>query len=115
MTTPAALPDVLFDTDALPWTCAQAKGVSYKSLRYEGDTHSGAVLVHMCPETVYPENLVHKGMDIFVLDGEISIATAHLPRGSYAHVAPGAHTAPSTREGCVLFVTFPGRVENIHS
>ena len=113
--TSSALPDVLFDTEALPWTCAQAKGVSYKSLRYEGDTHGGAVLIHMCPETVYPTNLVHKGMDIYVLDGELSIATSHLKRGSYAHVAAGAKTAPSTRDGCVLFVTFPGRVENLHS
>ena len=115
MTQHAAQPDVLFDTDALPWTCAQAKGVSYKSLRYEGESHSGAVLIHMCPETEYPENLVHKGMDILVLDGELTIAETALHRGSYAHVPAGARTAPTTREGCVLFVTFPGRVENLHS
>ncbi len=115
MTSQAALPDVLFDTDALPWTCAQAKGVSYKSLRYEGETHSGAVLIHMCPDSVYPENLVHKGMDVLVLDGELSIGSAALNRGSYAHVPAGARTAPVTRDGCILFVSFPGRVENLHS
>lgn len=110
-----SLPDALFDTESLPWTCAQAKGVSYKSLRYDGDSHSGAVLIHMCPETAYPLNLVHKGMDILVLDGDLAIDTAALQRGSYAHVPAGAKTAPTTREGCVLFVTFPGRVENLHS
>ena len=114
MTLNLAMPDVLFDTEALPWTCAQAKGVSYKSLRYDGDSHGGAVLIHMCLETTYPQNMVHKGMDILVLDGELQIAHAALHRGSYAHVPSGAQTAPSTRAGCVLYVTFPGRVENLH-
>lgn len=110
-----ALPDVLFDTESLPWTCAQANGVSYKSLRYDGESQGGAVLIHMCPESTYPQNLVHAGMDIFVLDGELTIADAALQRGSYAHVAAGAHTSPTSQAGCVLFVTFPGRVENLHA
>ena len=115
MTQNIPMPDVLFDTESLPWTCAQAKGVSYKSLRYDGESHGGAVLIHMCPATTYPKNLVHKGMDIMVLDGEVTIADAALHRGSYAHIAAGAQTEPSTQTGCVLYVTFPGRVENLHS
>lgn len=108
-------PAVQFDTEFLPWTCADAKGVSYKSLRYDSETHAGAVLIHMCPETTYPEHLAHAGMDILVLDGDLSIAGAPLVRGSYAHVNAGNRAAPQTAEGCVLYVTFPGKVENLHA
>ena len=111
----AHLPAVQFDTESVPWTCADAAGVSYKSLRYDGETHAGAVLIHMCPQTTYPEHLAHAGMDILVLDGDLSIAGTALVRGSYAHMQAGDRAAPLTRDGCVLYVTFPGKVENIHS
>jgi hypothetical protein len=36
-------------------------------------------------------------------------------RGAYAHVPAAAVLAPHTDSGCVLFVTFSGRVENLHA
>lgn len=108
-------PDMIFHTEEVPWTCGVAKGISYKSLRYDGETHAGAVLIHMCPETTYPSHLAHGGMDILVLDGDLTVAEAPLQRYSYAHLPVGATSSPVTRDGCILYVTFPGKIENLRN
>jgi hypothetical protein len=101
-------------TDDLPWACAPARGVSYKSLRFDPDTGAGVVLIHMTPHTRYPQTLAHDGMDVIVLDGEATVAGHALQRGGFAHVPPGTVDQPATTKGCVLYATFSGRIEHVH-
>lgn len=101
-------------TEDMPWACATTRGVSYKSLRFDPETGAGAVLIHMCPGTAYPRHKVHAGLDMLVLDGDLRIGDQTVARGSYAHVPAGALHAPTTTGGCVLFASFPGKVENLH-
>ncbi len=101
-------------TDDLPWACAPAMGVSYKSLRFDPDSGAGAVLIHMTPQTHYPRTLAHDGMDVIVLDGQAIVAGHPLQRGGFAHVPPGTVDQPYTEQGCVLYATFSGRIEHLH-
>ncbi len=103
----------IHDTDDLPWRCAPTRGVSYKSLRYDPETKAGAVMIHMCPNTTYPRNIMHGGAEMFVLDGDVVVGGVALRRGCYTYVAAGCESEPRTTGGCVLFVTFPGRIENL--
>ncbi len=102
------------DASDLPWMCAETRGVSFKSLRFDHETRAGAVLVHMCPGTTYPRHHVHAGEDVYVVDGELILDERALGRGAYVWVAPGTVQAPRTDRGCVLFVTYPGPVEHLH-
>ena len=103
---------IILDAEDMPWTCAYSKGVSFKSLRYDPLTKSGAAMIHMCPGSAYPRFKATKGQDIFVVDGDVHVGDNHVQRGAYAWVAPGASQAPHTDKGCVLFVSFPGGVEH---
>jgi len=99
----------------MAWSCHPHVGVSFKSLRYDHDDKSGAVMIHMCPNTSYPEYRSLAGQDIFVVDGELIVGDESVKRGAYAFVAPGTRHAPRTEHGCVLFVSFPGEIEHIHA
>ena len=100
------------DAEDMPWTCAYSKGVSFKTLRYDPLTRSGAAMIHMCPGAAYPRFTATKGQDIYVIDGEVHVGGTHALRGAYAWVPPGSAHAPHTDKGCVLFVSFPGAVEH---
>jgi hypothetical protein len=102
-------------SDEMPWACAPVRGVSYKSLRFDPESRAGAVLVHMCPGTTYARAKMHAGAEILVLDGELDYEGRRIARGGYVYLPPGIVAAPSTEAGCVLFVTFPGRVENLYA
>jgi hypothetical protein len=106
--------DIVRDTDEMPWACAPQKGVSYKSLRFDQASGAGAVLIHMTPNSVYPSHKLHAGLDVLVLDGSLEIAGTTVTRGQYAFVAEGQTQTPATKDGCVLFATFAGRIENLH-
>lgn len=101
-------------TEELPWACAPTAGVSYKSLRFDPESGAGVVLIHMTPNSTYPRHFATDGMDILILDGDVQLAGLTLVRGGFAHVPPGTEDAPYTREGCVLYATFSGRVEHLH-
>ena len=108
------MPDILHhDTDDMPWTCAAARGVSYKSLRYDADSGAGAVLLHMCPSTPYPPARMHAGAEILVLDGDLELGGRRLGRGAYAFLPSQTESSPFSAGGCVLYVTYPGRVEGL--
>ena len=98
----------------MAWSCHPSQGVSFKSLRYDHDDKSGAVMIHMCPNTRYPTYRATQGQDIFVVDGELLIGDERVRRGSFAHVTSGSTQAPHTEQGCVLFVSFPGAVQHLH-
>ncbi|MFZ4579809.1 MAG: cupin domain-containing protein [Myxococcota bacterium] len=103
------------NTDEQPWMCAASKGVSYKSLRFDPETRGGAVMIHMTPGTTYPRHRAHAGVEVLVLDGDLVVQGNRVNRGAYAHIPAAAVLAPHTESGCVLFVTFSGRVENLHA
>ncbi len=101
-------------TEDLPWACAPAPGISYKSLRFDPETGAGAVLIHMTPHATYPRHVAHAGMDLLILDGEVEYNGIRVRRGGFIHVPPGTENQPKTVEGCVMYATFAGRVENVH-
>ncbi len=102
------------DAEDLPWWCSDADGVSFKTLRYDETAKHGAVMVHMIPGTTYPVYEASAGQDVYVVDGELLLGDSVVRRGSYAWVPPGAHHAPRTVKGCVLFVCSLGRVAHDH-
>ena len=102
-------------TEDLPWACAPTPGISYKSLRFDPETGAGAVLIHMTPNANYPRHRAVAGMDLLVLDGVVHYSGTKVARGGFIHVPPDTVNEPTTEEGCVLYATFSGRVENLHA
>ena len=103
------------DADDMAWSCHRQQGGSYKTLRFESNDKSGAMMVHMCPGSQYPEYEATCGQDVLVVDGELLVGELALPRGSYLHVAPDEPHSPHSKTGCVLFVSFPGAVKHKES
>jgi|GEM_PF-5676882 len=102
------------DAEDLPWGCSHAHGVSFKQLRYDKDG-TGAVMVHMCPGTRYPQYITHGGQDVYVVDGELILGELRVQRGAYAFIPAASTNEPHTEKGCVLFVASNGHVKHANA
>ena len=95
------------------WRPTRFLGVRYRSLRYDKSTGAGAVIIEMAANTTYGRHRHHAGEDVLVLGGELLIGTERYSAGSYLYSPPGSTHTPRTEQGCLLFATFPGRVEHL--
>ena len=103
------------DTMRAEWQPTSTPGVTFQSLRYDRETKAGAVLIKMDPGTSYPAHEHTKGEDVFIVEGELIVGKDRFLKGAYLYSPPGSVHAPRTETGCVLFSTFPGKIDHTPS
>ena len=103
---------IFLETDKMEWTPTDSPGVFYKSLRYDKNSKSGAVLIRMDQDSSYPEHVHSNGEEFLVLKGELIIGDRVFPEGSYVYSPPQSKHHPSTRTGAILFSVFHGKIIN---
>ena len=101
-------------TGAMPWTPSPSPGVWRKRVHRVGPAESGQVtsVVRYDAGSQFPVHEHPEGEEILVLEGIFTDERGDWPAGSYLLNPEGFRHAPSSREGCVIFVKlrqFPGR------
>ncbi len=87
------------------WTPSPLPGVEWRMLDRVGDEVARATsLVRYAPGSRFDRHVHGGGEEILVLEGVFSDETGDHPAGTYLRHPPGSSHAPSSREGCLLFV-----------
>ncbi|GJM21419.1 MAG: hypothetical protein DHS20C15_13340 [Planctomycetota bacterium] len=106
------MPDSLrVDSNALPWRATPYPGVEFKKLEFEGPAGRSTVLLRFAPGARYGAHAHPRGEQYFVLSGSLEDGGQRWTAGAYVHHPPGSRHAPSSAEGCLLFVTLPAPIE----
>lgn len=104
---------VCVDSAAMAWAPSPSPSVWRKRLHRVGPPESGQVtsVVRYDAGSQFPVHGHPEGEEILVLDGVFSDDRGDWPAGTYLLNPEGYSHAPSSREGCTLFVKlrqFPG-------
>lgn len=111
---------VQVDSDALPWRPTPYAGVEWKKLAFdarplaEGGGMS-AVLLKFAPGASYGTHRHPRGEQYLVLEGSLEDGGESYGKGSYVWHPPGSAHRPTSRAGCVLFVTLGAPIEMLSS
>ena len=93
------------DTTEMEWVASPAGGVERKMLERDGDEVARATtIVRFAPGSSFPEHEHGAGEEFLVLEGTFSDETGDYPAGTYVRNPEGTAHAPSTKEGCTIFV-----------
>jgi anti-sigma factor ChrR (cupin superfamily) len=100
-------------TASMPWAPSPSPSVWRKRLHRVGPQESGQVtsIVRYDARSKFPAHEHPDGEEILVLEGIFTDDRGDWPAGTYLLNPEGYRHAPSSREGCVLFVKlrqFPG-------
>jgi len=101
------------DSEALPWRPTPYAGVQWKKLEHGAGGGRSSVLLRFEAGAAYGAHRHPQGEQYLVLEGSLEDGGQRWGRGSYVHHAPGSAHAPSSAEGCLLFVTLPSPIEMI--
>lgn len=104
------------DANALPWRPTPYPGVEWKKLAFdarpvEEGGGASAVLLKFAPGASYGAHRHPRGEQYYVLEGSLEDGGQTWSAGSYVQHAPGSVHRPSSRDGCVLFVTLGAPIE----
>lgn len=101
-------------TDALAWLPGDQPGIERKELSDQPEFADATFLERWAPGAA-PEARIHpRGIEIFVLEGDLSDESGSHGPGSWLRLPAGARHQPSTRRGCTLFVKYGG-VSELHT
>jgi anti-sigma factor ChrR (cupin superfamily) len=105
---------VTVDTASMPWSPSPSGTVWRKRVHLVGPAESGQVtsIVRYEPRSTFHAHDHPGGEEILVLDGVFTDERGDWPAGTYLLNPEGFRHAPSSRDGCVLFVKlrqYPGR------
>ena len=100
---------------ALAWRDSPWPGVRWKKLFFDAASGESAVLLSFAPGASYGAHRHPAGEQYLVLEGELEDGGASYGRGAYVRLAPGSAHKPSSRSGCLLFVTLPRPIEELES
>ncbi len=93
------------DTNAVSWVPSPSGGVERKMLERDGDEVARATtIVRFAPDSSFPEHEHGAGEEFLVLDGVFSDETGDFPVGCYVRNPKGTAHAPSSKNGCTIFV-----------
>lgn len=93
------------DTTALDWIASPAAGVERKMLdRDGGEVARATSLVRFAPGSDFETHTHGAGEEFLVLDGVFSDESGDYGRGVYVRNPVGSSHAPSSAEGCTIFV-----------
>jgi len=98
---------------SLPWRDTPHAGVQWKKLAYDAETGRSAVLLRFEPGASYATHRHPEGEEYLVLEGSLEDGGKSYGAGTYVRHAPGSVHRPSSREGCLLFVSLPKPIEEI--
>lgn len=99
--------------DDLAWRDTPHAGVRWKKLHFSGPGRGSAVLLEFEPGASYGAHRHPQGEEYLVLRGSLEDGGRTWEAGSYVNHPPGSSHRPSSREGCLLFVTLPEPIEVI--
>ena len=108
---------VTVETASMPWSPSPSPSVWRKRVHRVGPPESGQVtsIVRYDAQSHFPVHDHPEGEEIFVLEGVFSDDRRDWPAGTYLLNPEGYRHAPSSRDGCQLFVKlrqFPGLDRN---
>jgi anti-sigma factor ChrR (cupin superfamily) len=90
---------------ALPWHASPCARVERRMLERDGDEVARATsVVRYAPGARFDAHTHELGEEILVLDGTLSDEAGHYGPGTYLKNPPGSAHAPSSTDGCLLFV-----------
>ena len=101
-------------TAAIPWQrFSEATGVEYKVLRRHAERGGSTLLLRFAPGADYPAHRHPAGEEYYVLEGALDDGPRTYRAGDYLYYPPGSVHRPVSREGCLVLVVLPARVEMI--
>jgi quercetin dioxygenase-like cupin family protein len=101
------------DAAALEWRETPFVGVSWKKLFFDRETGRSAVMVKFEPGAEYDLHRHPEGEEYFVVEGSLEDGGRTWGAGSYVFHPPGSVHQPTSKEGCVIFISLPKPVEPI--
>ncbi len=101
------------DEKQLPWRESPYPGVSWKKLQYDADSGRSAVLLRFEPGASYGAHRHPDGEQYLVLQGSLEDGGKTYGKGTFVQHPPGSVHKPSSRQGCLLFVTLPRPIEDL--
>jgi anti-sigma factor ChrR (cupin superfamily) len=91
--------------DEAEWLASPMPGVERRLLDRDGEEVARATsVVRFAAGSRFPRHEHALGEELLVLRGGFSDEWGHYPAGTYLRNPPGSAHAPSSEEGCVLFV-----------
>jgi anti-sigma factor ChrR (cupin superfamily) len=94
---------VALRTESLLWEPARA-GVAVRRLYSQAGFADSVRLERWAPGAQLGRVAYPAGAELFVIDGSFADADGAFARGTWLRLPPGASHAPSTAEGCVLYI-----------
>ncbi len=101
------------ETDRVPWRDSPYPGVRWKKLYFDPASGRSAVLLQFEPGASYGRHRHPAGEQYLVLDGSLEDGGQSYGKGAFVHHPPGSVHRPSSREGCLLFVTLDQPIEDL--
>lgn len=100
------------------WVCSPESGVDRLMFDRIGEEVARATsLVRYAPGSRFARHVHEKGEEFLVLEGVFSDESGDYPAGTYVRNPPGSGHAPSSRDGCRIFVKLrqfdPGDLEHV--
>jgi anti-sigma factor ChrR (cupin superfamily) len=93
------------DSTALPWVPSPLAGVHRRMLeRTGGEVARATSIVRYAADARFDAHVHDLGEEIFVLEGDFADEHGSYGTGTYIKNPPGSAHAPSTVNGCILFV-----------
>jgi anti-sigma factor ChrR (cupin superfamily) len=97
----------------LPWRETPYSGVLWKKLYFEPESGHSAVLLKFEAGASYGAHLHPEGEEYLVLEGTLDDGGRTYGPGTYVHHPPGSVHAPTSEDGCLLFVRLPRPIEMV--
>jgi anti-sigma factor ChrR (cupin superfamily) len=95
---------VALRTDELPWQPMARDGVSVRVLYSQVGFSDTVRLERWAPGTRLGQVEYENGVELFVVAGEFADENGRYARHAWLRLPPGSAHAPSTDEGCVVYV-----------
>ena len=109
--------DYIVKTEQKEWQPLVEKGIHYegifvKSLKFDPEQNrSTTILLQFEPGASYPYHNHPAGEELFIMEGEATIAGAHLEKGDYLYTPPGFKHGVTSENGCLILFVIPEEVE----
>lgn len=110
---PTMAASIRVQSQDLPWRDTPYAGVQWKKLFFDG--RASAVLLKFAPGAAYGVHRHPDGEQYYVVEGTIDDGGETWGAGSYVRHPPGSVHRPSSKGGCLLFVTLGAPIEVLGS
>ncbi len=97
---------ICMHTADMPWEDTGVAGVSQKLLERVNDPEKGreTALIKLEPGTTLPTESLFQRVDTFVMEGDYSDGNGDYGPRTFIRIPAGSTQAPSTKDGCVIYM-----------